>query len=142
MVVLVRFGRGLAIEFHGLLRAEMDAGEALRAVVAAMGFAVGEGDIGLRAYVSANAATYAQVGVDGGCEHRQRAALYARKGAQRAYGPPPHIVKTVRAGGNLLGNTLQPFGVFLELPDLFVGVAPETDSAIVRHADLLAVSQS
>lgn len=75
---MVRFGRGLAVEFHGLLRAEVDAGEALRAVVAAMGFAVGEGDIALRAYFGANAATHAQVGVDGGCEHRQRAALYAR----------------------------------------------------------------
>ena len=138
-MVLVRFGRGLAVEFHGLLRAEVDAGEALRAVVAAMGFAVGEGDIALRAHLGADAATHTQVGVDGGCEHRQRAALYARKGAQRAYGPPPRIVKTVRAGGNLLGNTLQPFGVFLELPDLFVGVAPEADSAVVRHADLLAV---
>ena len=36
MVVLMRFGRGLVVEFYGLLRAEMDTGETLRAVVAAV----------------------------------------------------------------------------------------------------------
>ena len=74
MVVLVRFWRGLAVELHGLLRTEVDAGEALRAVVAATGFAVREGDVALRAHVSADAATHTEVGVDSRRKHRQCAA--------------------------------------------------------------------
>lgn len=74
VVVLVRLGRGLAVELDGLLRAEVDAGEALRAVVAATGFAVLEGDIALRAHVSADAAAHTKVGVDSRREHRQCAA--------------------------------------------------------------------
>lgn len=40
VVVLVRLGSGFVVEFHGLLRTEVDAGEALRAVIATMGFAI------------------------------------------------------------------------------------------------------
>ena len=76
MVVLVRLGRGLVVELHSLLRTEVDAGEALRAVVAATGFAVRKGNVPLRAHVSANAATHTKVGIYGRREHRQRAAIH------------------------------------------------------------------
>ena len=73
--------RGLMVELHGLLRAEVDAGEALRAVVAAMGFAIRKGNVALWTHVSADAAAYTKVGVDGGREHRQGAALHTGTGA-------------------------------------------------------------
>ena len=139
VVVLVCLGRRLAVELDGLLRAKVDAGEALRAVVAAAGFAVREGDVPLRAHVSADAAAHAEVSVDGGREHRQCAALHTGTGTQRAYRSPPRVMQTMRSSGNLLGDALQPRGVLLELPDLLVGVAPEADSAVVGHADFLAV---
>ena len=136
---MVRLGRGLEVELHGLLRTEVDAGEALRAVAAAVGFAVRKRDVALRAHVSADAATHAQVGVDGRREHRQRAALHTGKGAQGTYRIPPRIVQTMRSGGNLIGDTIEPLCVLLELPYLLVGVAPEADSAVVGYADFLAV---
>ena len=134
-------GRGLVVELHGLLRTEMDAGEALRAVVAAMGFAIRKGDVALWTHVSADAAAYTKVGVDGGREHRQRAALHTGTCAQRADRSPPCVVQTVRAGGDFFGDVLQPLSVLLELPHLLVGIAPKTDGTVVGYADLLTVCQ-
>lgn len=54
----MRFGRRLAVELHSLLRAEMDTGETLRAVVAAMGFAIRKGDVALWTHVGADATAH------------------------------------------------------------------------------------
>lgn len=81
MVVLVRFGCGLVVEFHGLLRTEMDAGKALCAIATALGLAIRKGNVPLWAHLGADAAAHAQVGIDGWREHRQRSALHTRKGA-------------------------------------------------------------
>ena len=62
----MRFGRGLAVELDGLLRTEIDEGEALRAVIAAMGFDVREGDVPLRAHVGADAAATQRSGLTAG----------------------------------------------------------------------------
>lgn len=57
-------GRRFAIEFDGLLWTEMDASQALRAVVAAAGFAVGNGYVVLRAYFGTDTTADAFVAID------------------------------------------------------------------------------
>ena len=101
VMVLMGFWGGFAVEHHGLMGAEVDAGEALGAVAAAAGLSVGKGDVALRAYLGAEAAAYTLVGVDRRGEHGQRAALHSGEGAQGSRCSPPGIVAAADTGGSM-----------------------------------------
>ena len=139
-MVLVGFGGGFAVELHGLMGAEVDAGEALCAVAAAAGLAVSKGDVALWAHLGTEAAAYTLVGVDRQGEHGQRAALHSGEGAQGSRRAPPGIVAAADTSGDVGGDTLQAAGIAVELPHLVVGVAAEAHGAVVGHTNLVAVS--
>lgn len=141
MMVLMFFRGWLAAELHGLLRAEVDAGEALRAMLPAPGLAIGDDDVFLRTDVGADAASNALLHIDGRSEHRQCATLHSRHGAQRPDRPPPGITQAMCLRFDLLYDTLQPRRILSELPHLVVGVSAEAQRTVVRNTDLLTVIQ-
>lgn len=139
VMVLMGLGGGFAVELHGLLRTEMDAGETLGTVGAAKGFAVDNGDIVLRTDIPAYPTGDALVKIYCRREHGQRATLHGGNGAQGSSQPPPGIVAAVYPCGDVGGDTLQASGIAVELPHLVVGVAAEANGAVVGHTNLVAV---
>lgn len=134
-------GRRFAIEFDGLLWTEMDASQALCAVVAAVGFAIGNGYIALWAYFGTDTTADAFVAIYSRCEQGQCLSLYGGKGAQGSRQSPPRIVATVDTGSDVGSYAFKATGIAIELPHLVVGVAAEAYGTIVRHTYLVAVGK-
>ena len=139
MMVLPLLHRALAAELHCLIPAEMHARETRLAPLAAMRLAAVHRYVAHGTDLGTNAASDALLGINPwaqSLEHRlveQR--LHRRQQVVTAEVPGIHAI------GYVALDALQARGVLLELPRLLVGVASESQRAVVRHAYLVAIVQ-
>ncbi len=138
---MVRLGSGFVVEFHSLLRAEVDTGKALGAVTATQGFAIiGKCNVSLWTHLCTDAAAHTSVTVNHRGQHGQSAALHGWNGTQGTGRTPPGKVAAMNTCGNVGSNLLKPSSIAIELPNLVVWVASKADGAAVGHTYFMAVS--
>ena len=141
MVVLAIFEGRLVTKFHRLMRTEMHARQAELATVAIDCTFVHNLDVRYRTHFCADTATYTLVRISfrtQGIEDHTR-----EYGSSCYYSCQTAIAKmvSVLTCRDVCLDLLQPRRKTLELPQLVIRVAPETNRTIIRHTDLMAVMQ-
>lgn len=143
MAVLAFFGDGFAGDLDGLPGADVQAAETGGAGGADGSVVeVVDGDVRYGAGRYAEAAADAEVGVDLGFEASEEFAFDGRDAREPACQAGGAEVVGAAAGTDVVHDALQTGGVFLQFPQLVVGVAAEEGGAVVGHADFVAVGHA
>ena len=140
MAVLTLFKCLTTVDADGLLWADMDTAEADGTVVANMGFLL-DHNIAHRADTRTGLATGTFVFVDHRMESAQHAVLQERPSHDASGETPPRKMPFMFLPPNVRDDAVEAESKTLEFPCLLVGITPKCDGAVIRHANLVRISQ-